>query len=599
MIKRLSFLFLLCLAFIGTQQSAYGMVWIPGGGGGAHATNHVTGGSDEVDGDKLDIDWTPSNYTPATSPTEADNADNLTAHLYGIDQALGSKQAADDDLTDLADGTLTGSKVSVAAGDTYTNYGVAGDDTLDELFAAIDTAIGTAAASGIDDIVEDLTPQLGGDLDVNGKEIQSAGNIVEQLGDNAGTYKHSFQDSDGAEVAYVDSNGVGSFESLILAASADPGWTFNDSDGAGSEDADKEAGKILVNMITTTEDSEDADMWFQVMQGGTEHTWLMYDESDDQVEIYDTLNVATGQHLVFGTTQWDNGSDKIDGDQIADDTIDDDSIDFGDVTFEDFSGAITADSVTTTAADDPYVYLDPDTASESEWYIGINNDSVGDDNDSLEIRQSSTPGDGVEFEFQPDGDFVALGDITATGSDLLLGTAGVKLTGDGDGAITFLGLGDGEDEDLTLNLDDTANTGVFTSSTGLNALTFNAIALVAPAAWGADITGNVSLGAGDFNKLYLATGAGTVTLDDVATVGYGQTILIRVRDVSETVIIEVDDADKINLYGTALAAGNTIDSPGAAGDFITLISTTDADGSGTDGWVTLGSSGTWTDGGAT
>lgn len=62
-----------------------------GGGGGsviAHASTHETGGADEIDGDKLDIDFTPSNYTPATTPAEADNADNLTAHLYGIDAAL-------------------------------------------------------------------------------------------------------------------------------------------------------------------------------------------------------------------------------------------------------------------------------------------------------------------------------------------------------------------------------------------------------------------------------------------------------------------------------------------------------------------------------
>lgn len=60
------------------------------GGGGSHASDHLTGGSDEIDGDKLDIDFTPSNYTPATTPSEADNVDNLTAHLYGIDQALAS-----------------------------------------------------------------------------------------------------------------------------------------------------------------------------------------------------------------------------------------------------------------------------------------------------------------------------------------------------------------------------------------------------------------------------------------------------------------------------------------------------------------------------
>src|SRR3990167_610766 len=58
-----------------------------------------------------------------------------------------------------------------------------------------------------------------------------------------------------------------------------------------------------------------------------------------------------------------------------------------------------------------------------------------------------------------------------------LGTAGVRFTGDGDGAFTILGLGNGSDEDLTLNLDDTANTGGFSSSTGLNLLTFTGITL--------------------------------------------------------------------------------------------------------------------------
>lgn len=57
------------------------------------------------------------------------------------------------------------------------------------------------------------------------------------------------------------------------------------------------------------------------------------------------------------------------------------------------------------------------------------------------------------------------------------GAAGVKLSADGDGAITFLGLGNGFDEDLTLNLDDTENTGVFTSSTLLATLNFSGIAL--------------------------------------------------------------------------------------------------------------------------
>lgn len=65
--------------------------------------------------------------------------------------------------------------------------------------------------------------------------------------------------------------------------------------------------------------------------------------------------------------------------------------------------------------------------------------------------------------------------IGATSVDL--GAAGVRISHDGDGAITFLGLGNGDDEDLTLNLDDVANVGTFTSSTSLAVLNFSSIAL--------------------------------------------------------------------------------------------------------------------------
>jgi hypothetical protein len=53
-----------------------------------HAPEHLTGQDDEMDGDKLDVDYTPTNYTPDDSPAEADHLDNLTSHLKGIDDAL-------------------------------------------------------------------------------------------------------------------------------------------------------------------------------------------------------------------------------------------------------------------------------------------------------------------------------------------------------------------------------------------------------------------------------------------------------------------------------------------------------------------------------
>jgi hypothetical protein len=47
-------------------------------------------GGNVTDGDKLDIDWDPSYYVPDSSITQADDADDLSAHLKGIDDALGS-----------------------------------------------------------------------------------------------------------------------------------------------------------------------------------------------------------------------------------------------------------------------------------------------------------------------------------------------------------------------------------------------------------------------------------------------------------------------------------------------------------------------------
>jgi len=53
-----------------------------------HDATHVKDGSDEINGDHLDIDFTPSNYTPSTAPAEASDVDHLAAHLAGIDNAI-------------------------------------------------------------------------------------------------------------------------------------------------------------------------------------------------------------------------------------------------------------------------------------------------------------------------------------------------------------------------------------------------------------------------------------------------------------------------------------------------------------------------------
>jgi len=74
----------------------------------AHAASHIGGGSDAIDGDKVSITWTGmANYSADASPAEADSVDDLTAHLKGIDTALASAGSNDNgrNVTSVSTGT--------------------------------------------------------------------------------------------------------------------------------------------------------------------------------------------------------------------------------------------------------------------------------------------------------------------------------------------------------------------------------------------------------------------------------------------------------------------------------------------------------------
>ena len=65
----------------------------------------------------------------------------------------------------------------------------------------------------------------------------------------------------------------------------------------------------------------------------------------------------------------------------------------------------------------------------------------------------------------------------ASGEGIKIGNAGVFISDDEDGALTFLGMGDGNDENLIMNLDDTSGRVVFTTTTALNGWTFTNMSL--------------------------------------------------------------------------------------------------------------------------
>jgi hypothetical protein len=129
----------------------------------AHASRHITAGADEIDGDQLDIDFTPSNYTPTTAPAEATDLDHLSAHLAGIDTAIGAASTADVNVKVSANDTTTKyleDAIVVAQGSNTTNIlelstlNDAGDEDLqiqiDEAKISHDNLLGFVANEHID-----------------------------------------------------------------------------------------------------------------------------------------------------------------------------------------------------------------------------------------------------------------------------------------------------------------------------------------------------------------------------------------------------------------------------------------------------------------
>jgi hypothetical protein len=101
-----------------------------------HAPTHIEGGTDVIDGDQLEIDYTPANYVRDVTPGEVTTTTQLTAHLAGIDNALAPSM-----FTDLA--TVFNTTVQ-----TVTNTYSVGADAQDGLLLR-DTLVGNVTVAGV------------------------------------------------------------------------------------------------------------------------------------------------------------------------------------------------------------------------------------------------------------------------------------------------------------------------------------------------------------------------------------------------------------------------------------------------------------------
>jgi hypothetical protein len=103
----------------------------------AHTATHERGGADAIDGDHLDITYTPTNYTPSTTPAEAAHVDDLAAHLYGIDTQLAAAGGG---------GFPTGTKMWFYQAAAPTDWTV--DNTLGDKVLAVHGTSAYASSTG-------------------------------------------------------------------------------------------------------------------------------------------------------------------------------------------------------------------------------------------------------------------------------------------------------------------------------------------------------------------------------------------------------------------------------------------------------------------
>jgi hypothetical protein len=73
-------------------QGPQGFQGPQGASAGTHASSHIRGGADIVDGDRIQVDYSPTAYTRNSGASGAGATTDLTAHLDGINSALALTQ---------------------------------------------------------------------------------------------------------------------------------------------------------------------------------------------------------------------------------------------------------------------------------------------------------------------------------------------------------------------------------------------------------------------------------------------------------------------------------------------------------------------------
>ena len=500
-----------------------------------------------------------------------DGASAITA--LDIDMALAGKATFSGDVVvtgdltisgdDLVMGTNTSGHILVADGTNF-NPTAVGDlseiSTVanDDVFLAVDTSggglkkitrsavvAGLATSSAISNVSEDSTPQLGGNLDLNGSDIVTTSNATLDLAPNGtGTVVVRGNTNSGAVVFNCESNSHGQkvygqphsaavTNTLMLPAGADStlvslvsadtltNKTFGDNTSFGDNNITN-VGDIALDSISA--DGTDIN----VAVSDNSATALTIKQGSDAYLIIDTANSSESVSIGTGIS----GTAITLGHSTSEVTVSDNLT---------VAGDFTVNGTTTTVATTNMVV--------SDNLIELNNGATSNANDSGIVIERGSTGDNAIFMWDESADTFVLGTTTATGAS----TGNLSVT---DGALQAGSL----DISGNIDVDGTANLDVVDIDGAVDMATTLTLAGNADFNGDLDVDGTTNLDVVDIDGA--VDMASTLQVDGAIT--NSSTIVSAGKITADAGI----DIDNFNIDGTTIALSSGDMTLDAAGDII-------------------------------
>jgi hypothetical protein len=183
----------------------------------------------------------------------------------------------------------------LAAGDTYTNYGDADDDTINELFAAIDASwpSGSWAPTDASYLTAGANATLSDErvVSADGLSLIQAADFA-TMRDSMGVQAYDSSLTNIAANWTVDSSGnVSGMGTIEPTPTTHPQAVLYDSNAPGATTEEKAMAYFWAEYVDGEDDAENSSAGIAARADGAWFDWIWYDKTVDQVKVTRDLDV--------------------------------------------------------------------------------------------------------------------------------------------------------------------------------------------------------------------------------------------------------------------------------------------------------------------